>query len=276
MIKIIEIIGDGTFKWQCSSTPELGLHQGDICVISVDDILEYGEVMKVAGEKENADPSIKGKVLRRATLQDRSVAQENQLKAKSALHVCEEKIKTLKLNMNIIKVHYSFDRNLLTINYEAEDRVDFRQLVYDLSSELKTRIYMHHMGPREVATLCGGFAPCGRELCCKVWLKELDNVHIRMAKQQRLSLNPSVINGMCGRLKCCLKYEEDYYRDISLKMPQPGSIVRTPQGEGKVVDFKLLSQKVRVELTRTQNLVEFGLQDIAVISKVRQPVFEEE
>ncbi len=274
MFRIVEVIGDGLFKWRCASTPQLGLHTGDICVIGIDDVLEYGEVVNVIGEQENTDASIKGKILRRATLHDRSVAQENQLKAKSAWRVCEEKIKTLKLNMDIIKVHYSFDRSLLTINYEAEERVDFRQLVYELSSELKTKIYMHHMSAREVAALCGGFAPCGRELCCKVWIKKFENIHIRMAKQQRISLSHSVINGMCGRLKCCLKFEEDYYKEVSLKMPQPGSIVRTAQGEGKVIDFKLLSQKVRVELIKTQNIVEFSLQDISVISRVNHQMVD--
>ncbi len=276
MIKVVEIVSDGMFRWQCASAVELGLHKGDMCVASVDDVLEYGEVSKVIGERNEPDASIKGKVLRRATLQDRSAAQENQLKAKQALRLCEEKIKNLKLDMNIIKVHYSFDRKLLTIHYEAEERVDFRQLIYELSSELKTRVFMHHMSAREVAALCGSFAPCGREICCKVWLKQLDNLHIRMAKQQRISLSPSVINGMCGRLKCCLKFEEEYYREISLKMPQPGSIVRTPQGEGKVIDFKLLSQKVRVELAKTQNFEEFSLQDITVISKVSHSQVEEE
>lgn len=269
MDSIVEVLGEGLMPWLCYSPAKIGIKEGDICVINVNDLLEYGKVVKVRNNLENSN-MIKGRVLRRATLQDRSIAQENKIKARQALRRCEEKIKKLKLNMNVVKVYYSFDRTLLTIQYTSDERVDFRQLIYELNNELKIKIYMHQVSPRQVASSIGGFAPCGRQLCCSLWLKELDNIHIHMAKQQQLFLSNSVINGMCGKLKCCLKFEYEQYKELSKDFPTIGSIVKTSEGLGKVVGCKILSKKIQVSIESKEKIQEFALEDVSLVDNISE------
>jgi cell fate regulator YaaT (PSP1 superfamily) len=192
--------------WQCNCPAALAINKGDACIVQSDGILEYGHVlMESQGEAEETKSS--PTVLRRATLQDQAVAAENGLLAKNAWRVCLQKVSASNLSLRVELLRYAFDRSLLTIIFTAEERVDYRQLVHDLSSELHIRAEMKQIGVRDAAALRGGLAPCGRIMCCKVWLRKFDNVNVRLAKNQGMPLRQSSINGMCGRLKCCLRFE---------------------------------------------------------------------
>lgn len=203
--------------WQCNSPVALAINRGDACIVQKDGILEYGcvitDVRNEAGEIKTAPT-----VLRRATLQDQAVASENNLLSKNAWRVCQQKITGLNIPMRMERLRYVFDRSQLTIVFTAEERFDYRQLVHDLSAELHVRVEMNQIGARDAAALRGGLAPCGRIMCCKEWLHKFDNVNVRLAKNQGISLRQSSINGMCGRLKCCLRFE--YF-----------SAYKKPQGE---------------------------------------------
>jgi cell fate regulator YaaT (PSP1 superfamily) len=153
-----------------------------------------------------------------------------------------------KLEMRLIRVRYSFDRALLRVTFSAEGRVDFRELIKDLAAELQTRIDMRQIGVRDEAGILGGVASCGRRLCCCTWLRNFEPVNVKMAKIQRLSLNPGAISGMCGRLKCCLRYENDLYKELSRHVPPEGCTVQCPDGNGRVVGCDVLRQQVQVRL----------------------------
>lgn len=192
--------------WQSNCPAALAINKGDACIVQRDGILEYGHVIM---ESRNNAEEIKGAptVIRRATLQDQAVASENILLSKNAGRVCHQKIAGLNLPLRMERLRYAFDRSQLTIAFTAEERVDFRQLVHDLSAELHIRVEMKQIGVRDAAALRGGLAPCGRIICCKGWLQKFDNINVRLAKNQGMPLRQSSINGMCGRLRCCLRFE---------------------------------------------------------------------
>ncbi len=250
----------------CYCAAELAINVGDACVIELDKILEFGHVTsltKIDGEAEKV-PQGAALMLRRATLQDQSRANENILFSKTARHLCQEKIQHHQLNMRLLRVHYTFDRSRLQIVFTAESRVDFRQLIQDLAAETQARVEMRQIGARDAAAILGGLAPCGRTLCCRDWIKEFDNIHIRMAKTQGLSLNPTSINGMCGRLKCCLRFEHNCYEDLERNLPRKETRVTCPAGSGKVLETKVLLQRVKVALD-DQRVLEFDQQDVIVL-----------
>jgi len=192
--------------WQCSSPAGLAINKGDACIVQKDGILDCGHVIM---DSRSDKGELKGlpTVLRRATLQDQAVATENGLLTKNAWRVCRQKVSESNLPLRVELLRYAFDRSQLTIIFTAEERVDYRQLIHDLSSELHIRVEMKQIGVRDAAALRGGLAPCGRIMCCKVWLRKFDNVNVRLAKNQGIPLRQSSINGMCGRLKCCLRFE---------------------------------------------------------------------
>ena len=247
---------------------DLAIGVGDACVVEVDRVAEYGHVLSIEGETQ-AVPEGMPRVLRRATMQDQTMVAENQLFAKTAWRLCQEKVSAHRLGMRLVRVHYSLDRSHLTVTFTADERVDFRQLIHDLAAETRARVEMRQIGARDEAAICGGMATCGRVLCCAVWLKEFDNIHIRMAKSQGLSLNPVMLNGMCGRLKCCLRYEQACYQDLAHGLPQVGAQVRCPSGEGCVVETRVLGRKVKISLA-DRRTVDFDLQDVFVLGN--QPV----
>ncbi|MBI2440500.1 MAG: hypothetical protein HYV35_03920 [Lentisphaerae bacterium] len=212
MPRLLHINCDDTHPWKCIAAAELAIGAGDACVVEADGVPEYGHVLALSGERESL-PGDLPRVLRRATMQDQTLAHENQLVAKATWRLCLEKINALRLNMRLVRVHYALDRSHLTVTFTADERVDFRQLVQDLAAETRARVRMRQIGSRDEAAIRGGLSPCGRVLCCAVWLKEFNNIHIRMAKSQGLSLNPAVLNGMCGRLKCCLRFEQAGYEE---------------------------------------------------------------
>lgn len=178
-------------------------------------------------------------VLRQATLQDENKVKENSLKEKEAFSICEQKIVAHGLPMNLVDVEYTFDVNKIIFYFTAEGRIDFRELVKDLASVFRTRIELRQIGVRDEAKMMGGIGCCGRPLCCSTFLGDFEPVSIRMAKEQNLSLNPTKISGICGRLMCCLKYESDCYASANCckraVAPRVGTEVVTLDGEGKVV-----------------------------------------
>src|SRR5699024_10803505 len=158
--------------------------------------------------------------------------------------LCVSRIKEHDLEMNVVDVEYTFDRNKVIFYFTAEGRVDFRELVKDLASLFKTRIELRQIGVRDEAKMLGGVGPCGRMLCCSTFLGDFDSVSIKMAKDQSLSLNPAKISGLCGRLMCCLKYESDNYEEAKENLPDIGHFIETPYGRGKVVNLNILEMLI--------------------------------
>lgn len=188
------------------------------------------------------------KVLRKSTESDVKRAEENRIKEKSAFKVCEQKIAEHNLVMKLVDVEYSFDNTKILFYFTADGRVDFRELVKDLASVFRTRIELRQIGVRDEAKLLGGLGICGQPFCCSRFLDDFQPVSIKMAKEQGLSLNPSKISGTCGRLMCCLKYEQEAYEYLNKMTPRIGSIVRTPDGDGTVLDANPITGMLHVRI----------------------------
>lgn len=225
--------------------------------------IEYGKVV-IANKLVDIDDVVLPlkKVIRVADDADKRNVEKNKKMAQEALTICLEKIDNHKLEMNLVDVEYTFDRNKVIFYFTAEGRIDFRELVKDLAAKFKTRIELRQIGVRDEAKLLGGIGPCGRMLCCSTFLGDFEPVSIKMAKDQSLSLNPSKISGLCGRLMCCLKYENDVYENAKQNLPDVGEYVVTKSGEGKVESLNILEKTVRIELTETGGIVEFSLDEI--------------
>ena len=194
-------------------------------------------------------------VLRIATEEDLKTIEENKAKEKKAFSVCQEKIKKHNLEMKLIAVEYAFDGSKILFFFTADGRVDFRELVKDLASVFKTRIELRQIGVRDEAKMIGTLGVCGRPCCCKEHLTEFNPVSIKMAKDQGLSLNPTKISGSCGRLMCCLQYEQESYEHLLKITPRMGSIVDTREGRGVVVETNLISGNIKVRLDSNPDAV---------------------
>ena len=206
------------------------------------------------------------KVLRKATAQDERVAAENRAKEKRAYDVCLEKIAEHGLDMQLVSAEVAFDGSKILFYFTADERVDFRELVKNLASVFHTRIELRQIGVRDKAKMVGGLGICGRPFCCASFLDDFQPVSIKMAKTQNLSLNPTKISGTCGRLMCCLKYEQDAYEDLIRTSPKMDSFVDTPEGRGSVVEIDLLRQRVKVRMEDSPETVGvFSNADIAVL-----------
>lgn len=236
--------------------------------------IEFGEV--VLGIREVPEDQIVAPlkmVIRVATEEDKKIYQENKNKEKDALAICLQKVHQHNLDMKLIDVEYTFDNNKIIFYFTADGRVDFRELVKDLASVFKTRIELRQIGVRDESKMIGGIGPCGRALCCASFLGDFAPVSIKMAKEQSLSLNPAKISGICGRLMCCLKYEQEAYEYARKIVPRIGSLVDTPEGKGEVVGNNLLKEQVRVllELQENNNKVvkDFSIKDIVVLKHGR-------
>lgn len=226
--------------------------------------VEYGRV--VIGRKtvrENDVVLPLKKVIRIADDSDAKVVDDNKVAAKDAFGVCSEKIKEHGLRMKLVDVEYTFDRNKIIFYFTAEGRVDFRELVKDLAGVFRTRIELRQIGVRDEAKLLGGLGPCGRVLCCSSWLGDFEPVSIKMAKDQNLSLNPTKISGLCGRLMCCLKYEHDNYESVKQDLPSVGAKVVTSVGSGVVVSLNPDKRTVNVRLRETGKVSDFPADDVA-------------
>ncbi len=190
------------------------------------------------------------KLVRLATPEDLHRIEENKKKEKKAFRICQEKIAANKLDMKLVDVEYTFDNNKILFYFTADGRVDFRELVKDLASVFRTRIELRQIGVRDEAKMLGGLGVCGKPFCCATFLGEFQPVSIKMAKEQGLSLNPTKISGTCGRLMCCLKYEQAAYEDLLRTTPKVGALVNTPDGRGTVVEVSLLTGYLKVRLEK--------------------------
>jgi cell fate regulator YaaT (PSP1 superfamily) len=218
---------------------------GDRVIVETPDGAGWGVV-------ESAPREARGKndnnlVLRIADAQDNKTIDKLLTSATHALRITNERVEKYKLNMKPLSAAYAFDGNKVVVQYYADQRVDFRELVKDLATSLRTRIELRQVGPRDEAKIIGCMGVCGMECCCKRYLNNFDNVSIKMAKNQNISLQPSKINGVCGRLLCCLGYENEHYAEIGEKMPRYGSEVQTPDGRGIAQDNNMLKETVNVK-----------------------------
>ena len=213
--------------------------------------IECGKVAKGnhGVSEDNITQPLK-KVIRVATESDIKTLKENKEKEKEAFKTCEQKIEAHGLEMSLVDAEYTFDRSKLLFYFTADGRVDFRELVKDLASTFKTRIELRQIGVRDESRMVGGFGICGRPFCCNTFLTDFQPVSIKMAKEQGLSLNPTKISGTCGRLMCCLKYEQDTYEHLLRVTPKVGAIVDTPDGKGKVIENNLITGMLKVSLDR--------------------------
>ncbi|GIN93488.1 stage 0 sporulation protein [Siminovitchia terrae] len=202
------------------------------------------------------------KIVRLADGQDQQNVESNKQAAEEAYQVCTEKILEHQLDMKLVDVEYTFDRNKVIFYFTADGRVDFRELVKDLASIFRTRIELRQIGVRDEAKMLGGIGPCGRMLCCSTFLGDFEPVSIKMAKDQNLSLNPTKISGLCGRLMCCLKYENDEYEAAKAALPDVGEIIHTPNGSGRVVGLNILERIMQVELSDQERVLEYTLEEI--------------
>lgn len=240
------------------SPGQLKLQAGNHAIVETARGLEYGDV--VIGPRDVAEEEIVAPlktVIRRATAQDEEKVLENQVKEKEAFDICEQKIQAHGLPMNLVDVEYTFDVNKIIFYFTAEGRIDFRELVKDLAAVFRTRIELRQIGVRDEAKMMGGIGCCGRPLCCATFLGDFEPVSIRMAKDQNLSLNPTKISGICGRLMCCLKYESDSYSSGCKKVTAPavGIEVITVEGEGKVISVHGGKRTATVQLEQGKTVV---------------------
>ena len=263
MNRVVHVEVDEDRRLACSCAPELAIHPGDQCVVEAEKILEFGKVSKI--EESGGNPSDKRviRVLRRATLQDLARANEDGIMSRIAMNSLISKVEKLGLNMRVVRARYSFDRAVLRVTFTAEERVDYSLLVQDLSAELRTRIEMNQIGVRDEARMIGGMGPCGRRMCCCARQHRFESVNVRMAKAQKISLNPGAISGMCSRLKCCLRYEFDTYRELSRNLPYDGAFVQGPDGKGRVIDKDILRQRVKVRL-EDDRIMDYDAKDLQV------------
>lgn len=245
----------------------LSLKVGDSVIVKTSRGTEFGEV--VAPSEDVSEDEIVAtlkKVLRVATEKDKAQVAKNRAKEEKAFKICQEKIEKHKLPMKLVDVEYVFDGSRIVFYFTSDTRVDFRELVRELASVFHTRIELRQIGVRDEAKMIGGLGPCGRRLCCTLFLDSFEPVSIKMAKEQDLPLNPLKISGVCGRLMCCLKYEFEVYSEFKKKAPRRGTAVRTSHGEGVVVDYNVPRAKVIVELPERQRY-EHSLDEIKVLKK---------
>jgi cell fate regulator YaaT (PSP1 superfamily) len=191
-------------------------------------------------------------------------ANENQMRSKGTLRTTQQYIERLNLPMKLINAHHAFDGKMIVIQFSAEGRVDFRELVKLLSQEFNTRIELRQIGVRDETGIYGGIGVCGQMLCCSRFLKEFNSINVKMAKEQDLSLTPATISGACGRLKCCLKYEHDGYTELAKGMPRKGEFCETPDGPGRITDRNLLTGKVFVTM-ENGNVNQYSVDTIKVV-----------
>lgn len=239
------------------------LNVDDYVIVETARGIEYGKIaiaVREVGENDVVLPL--RKIVRPAKSGDLEKVEENRQDAGKAFSTGVGKIEEHKLDMKLVDVEYTFDRNKVVFYFTAEGRVDFRNLVKDLAAIFRTRIELRQIGVRDEAKMLGGIGPCGRMLCCSTFLGDFEPVSIKMAKDQNLSLNPSKISGLCGRLMCCLKYENDDYEEAKELMPDVGTRVDTPEGPGRVVGLNLLERILQVSLLEEDHVLEYTLEEI--------------
>lgn len=266
MIKVVGVKFRNAGKVYYFDPNGIEVERGQAVIVETANGIEHGTIVipSLMIEDEELTNPLKS-VLRVATEEDEAIEAENRVKEEEAMVICQEKIDKHNPEMKLISAEYAFDRSKLLFNFTAEGRVDFRELVKDLASVFKTRIELRQIGVRDETKICGGIGICGRELCCCTYLSDFASVSIKMAKEQGLSLNPTKISGLCGRLMCCLKNEAETYEELNKKLPDVGSMVTTPDGmTGQVQSVNVLRQLVKVLITvdDEKELKEYPVADI--------------
>ena len=244
----------------------LDVKQDDFVIADTSRGIDLGQVVVGCRQIEESEFNIPlKKLIRIATDKDLQTSTENRLREREAYEICQKKIAEHKLDMKLVSVEYAFDNSKALFYFTANGRVDFRSLVKDLASVFKMRIELRQIGVRDEARMLGGLGPCGRPICCGSFLDEFQPVSIKMAKEQNLSLNPTKISGVCGRLMCCLKYEQDHYEQTRKLMPRIGKEVTTPDGTGTVSDLNIVKETVFVRITNgdSSEIKEYPLEKIA-------------
>ena len=252
MIKVIGVRFRKAGKVYYFDPLDFDIKQGSNVIVETARGVEYGFVVLAPKEVEE-DKVIQPlkPVIRPATPEDDEIERKNKEKEKEAFQVCLEKIRKHELEMKLIDCEYTFDNNKVLFYFTADGRIDFRELVKDLAAVFKTRIELRQIGVRDETKILGGIGVCGRPLCCHSYLTDFVPVSIKMAKEQNLSLNPTKISGVCGRLMCCLKNEEEAYEDLNSKLPNVGDFVTTKDGfKGEVQSVSVLKQRVKVVITK--------------------------
>ena len=266
MIKIIGVRFRNAGKIYYFDPKKLPIKKGDHVIVETARGIEYGSV--VADAREVTDDQVVQPlkpVIRIANADDNARAQRNKEKEKEAFRICLEKIRKHKLEMKLIDTEYTFDNNKVLFYFTADGRIDFRELVKDLASVFKTRIELRQIGVRDETKVVGGVGICGRELCCHTFLSEFAPVSIKMAKEQNLSLNQTKISGVCGRLMCCLKNEQETYEELNKNLPGTGDTVTLPGGlQGTVHSVNVLRQRVKVivEVNDEKEIQEFAVNEL--------------
>ncbi len=228
---------------------KLDVDVGDNVIVETARGLEFGKITMGRTEVRESDLVAPLKnIIRVANEKDRKRHEENLAKKEEAMRLCQEKVDAHKLDMKLIDVEYTFDNSKIVFYFTADGRVDFRELVKDLASIFRMRIELRQIGVRDEAKMIGGVGNCGRSLCCSTWLTDFEPVSIKMAKVQNLSLNPSKISGICGRLMCCLKFENEVYSQLKKGMPSSGEKIRTPDGIAVVTDVNILENIIKARL----------------------------
>ena len=273
MVKVIGVKFRNSGRVYYFDPGELDIQAGQGVVVETARGVEYGDVtMGVTEVEENAVVSPLKPVQRVATEEDLSMRQYYWDKEKEAFPICEQKIKEHGLDMKLVNVEYNLTGSKVVFYFTADDRVDFRELVKDLAYVFKTRIELRQIGVRDEAKMLGGLGPCGRPVCCKQFLDDFRPVTIKMAKEQNLALSPTKISGLCGRLMCCLQYEESCYEQMHKLMPKTGKEIETPDGVGIVVENNVITEKTRVKLTQedgTIDIREYPYEDLGPGAKER-------
>ncbi len=253
---------------------DLGLKPGNTCVFHRDFFDDLGTIChEIVPKTEDGAPAPaqdRPQVLREATPDDLDNAAANADREPAAMRSAKEWVNNLALPMKLINAHYSLDGKLLTVQFSADGRVDFRELVKELSRALGTRIELRQIGVRDEAGIYGGIAVCGQELCCCRFLREFSSINVKMAKEQDLSLTPATISGVCGRLKCCLKYEHAGYQQLEKGMPRKGEYCDTPSGRGRITDRNLLTGSVTVSY-EGGGTAHFKADEITVLRGEKRP-----
>jgi len=250
MYEVVQVRQRETGKITYYSTGGMKFKTGDYIILEGDRGLDYGQVLSETEAILDADVGGEPlrKIMRKANPWDMMQIEKNKKKIREVLDTCGRKIAEKRLVMKLVDAEFSFDRSKIIFYFTAEGRVDFRDLVKELAGLFKARIELKQIGVRDEAKMLGGLGPCGRALCCATYLKDFEPVTIKMAKEQNLSLNPTKISGLCGRLMCCLGYEYKTYKDLMKGLPSIGAIIKSEKGAGKVVSINAIRRSVSVEL----------------------------
>lgn len=275
MVKVVGVRFRDNGKIYYFSPRDLEIRKGDNVIVETARGVEYGRVMFANRDVEEETMVAELKpVIRVATPEDDEIHAKNKEKSREAFDICLEKIKKHGLEMKLISCEYTFDNNKVLFYFTADGRIDFRELVKDLAAVFKTRIELRQIGVRDETKIMGGIGVCGRPLCCNTFLSEFIPVSIKMAKEQNLSLNPTKISGVCGRLMCCLKNEQETYEYLNSKLPNTGDEIKLPDGKKGVVNsVNVLRQRIKLiveDEKGEKELIEYNVSDLNIRTKKKK------